>query len=168
MPPVMGVAAIVLAALTGVGYAYVIVAAAIPAVAYFTCLFLSVVFQARKQKITAIGALTPDMHLSRQDILNLAMIFGPTLTILLFLLTSKEAVGCGLFGWLFGVERVFTADTCRADVLPWGLQVLRNAAGDAGSAGWWAVLLLMGLLFVEPAMRARPRRLLDGRRTPVC
>lgn len=162
MPPVMGVAAFVLAALTGVGYSYVIIAAALPAAAYFLCLFLSVVFQARRQNITAIGTLTPEMHLTRQDILNLLMIFGPILLILFFLLTSKEAVGCGFFGWLFGVERVFVDGTCRADNLPWGLQVLRNSAGDAGSAGWWAVMLLMGLLFLDPDMRAAPRNLLDA------
>ena len=48
MPPVMGVAAFVLAALTAVPYREVIIAAAIPAVAYFFCLFLSAVFQSRK------------------------------------------------------------------------------------------------------------------------
>ena len=43
MPPVMGVAAFILAALTGVPYNQVIIAAALPAVAYFLCLFLAVV-----------------------------------------------------------------------------------------------------------------------------
>ncbi|MFT5896850.1 MAG: TRAP-type uncharacterized transport system fused permease subunit, partial [bacterium] len=41
MPPVMGVAAFVLAALTAVPYREVIIAAVIPAVAYFFCMFLS-------------------------------------------------------------------------------------------------------------------------------
>ena len=58
MPPVMGVAAFVLAALTAVPYASVIMAAIIPAVAYFFCLFLSVIFQSRKQNIQAIGMIT--------------------------------------------------------------------------------------------------------------
>jgi len=77
MPPVMGVAAFVLAALTGVPYSYVIIAAIIPAVAYFFCLFLSVVFQSRKQGLEAIGELTEDMVLDRQDRFNLLMIFAP-------------------------------------------------------------------------------------------
>ena len=162
MPPVMGVAAFVLAALTAIPYSEVIVAAAIPALAYFFCLFLSAVFQSRKQNIQALGELTPDMHLSRQDIYNLIMIFGPILVILFLLLTSKENIGCGWFDGLLGAERVFAGGTCKVTELPWFLKLLQNAAGDAGSAGWWAVALLGGLLFLDPEMRARPRKLLDG------
>lgn len=163
MPPVMGVAAFVLAALTGVPYNEVIIAAALPALAYFLCLFLSVVFQARKQKITAIGELTEDMHMSRQDILNLIMIFVPILIILVLLLTSKENVGCGPIGWVLGVERVFfEGGACRAETLPWFLKLVQNAAGDAGSAGWWAVIFLCFALFLDPEMRAKPSKLLTS------
>ena len=162
MPPVMGVAAFVLAALTGVPYSQVIIAAAIPAVAYFLCLFLSASFQARKQKIEPIGQLTPEMELSRQDMLNLFMILGPILVILFLLLTSKETVGCGMFGWLLGAERVFIEDGCKATNLPWILKLIQNSAGDAGSAGWWAVALLACLLFLDPQVRAQPRRLVDA------
>ena len=162
MPPVMGVAAFVLAAITGVPYSQVIIAAAIPAAAYFLCLFLSVMFQARKQNIEALGELTADMHMSRQDILNLCTIFGPILMILFLLLTPKEAVGCGSIAWLLGVERTFGANGCVVEQLPWILKLVQNSAGDAGSAGWWAVALLTGLLFLDPEMRARPRKLLDA------
>lgn len=160
MPPVMGVAAFVLSALTVVPYSEVIIAALIPALAYFLCLFLSVVFQARKQNITPIGELTEDMHLTRQDILNLLMIFGPILLILVLLLTSKEAVGCGMLGGLLGAERTFIDGECKATSLSWFQQLIQNAAGDAGSAGWWAVVLLIGLLFVDPEVRAKPRKVL--------
>ena len=162
MPPVMGVAAFVLAALTGVPYSKIIIAAAIPALLYFFCLFLSAVFQARRQKIRAIGEMTDQMHLDRQDILNLIMIFGPILLILALLLTSKEAVGCGLFGWLLGAERIVSDSGCRVTELPWILELVQNSAGDAGSAGWWAVFLLVILLFVDPKMRARPKKLIDA------
>ena len=162
MPPVMGVAAFVLAAMTGVPYSDVIVAAAIPAIAYFLCLFLSAVFQSRKQNIEALGELTPEMHLSRQDIYNLIMIFGPILVILFLLLTPKENVGCGWFDGLLGAERLFADGACKVTELSWFLKLLQNAAGDAGSAGWWAVALLIFLLFLDPDMRARPRKLLDA------
>ena len=162
MPPVMGVAAFVLAALTAVPYSEVIIAAAIPALAYFFCLFLSAIFQSRKQKIEAFGQLTDEMHLSRQDIYNLMMIFGPILVILFLLLTSKENVGCGWFDGLLGAERVFADGVCKVSELPWFLKMLQNAAGDAGSAGWWAVALLCVLLFLDPEMRMRPRKLLDA------
>lgn len=162
MPPVMGVAAFILASMTAVPYADVIVAALIPAIAYFLCLFLSVVFQARRQNIQAVGAFTDDMIMSRQDILNLVMIFGPIILITTLLLTSKESIGCGLFGTLLGIERTVTETGCIARDLPWGLQLLQNAAGDVGGAGWWAVILLMGLLFFDPEMRAKPRKLVDA------
>ena len=162
MPPVMGVAAFVLAALTGIPYREVIVAAFIPAVAYFLCLFLSVVFQARKQRIRAIGALTEEMRLSRQDCFNLVMIFGPILLILALLLTPKDGVGCGPIGSLLGAETLVTDTGCRAVALPWVLELVRNAAGDVGSAGWWAVALLAVLLFLDPEMRAAPRKLADA------
>ena len=162
MPPVMGVAAFILASMTAVPYSDVIVAALIPAIAFFFCLFLSVVFQARRQNIQAVGEFTPEMHMSRQDILNLIMIFGPIVLITTLLLTSKEAVGCGIFGTLLGIERTVTANGCIARDLPWLLQLIQNAAGDVGGAGWWAVMLLMGLLFFDPAMRAKPRKLIDA------
>jgi len=162
MPPVMGVAAFILAALTAVPYSQVIIAAIIPAVAYFLCLFLSVVFQARKQNIKAIGKLTDEMMLYRQDYLNLIMIFGPILVILFLLLTPKEAVGCGFISVMLGAQPVATATGCQVEHMPFLLELVQNAAGDVGSSGWWAVALLMGLLFLDPEMRARPSKLLDA------
>lgn len=162
MPPVMGVAAFVLASLTVVPYSQVIIAAVIPAAAYFLCLFLSVVFQARKQNIQAIGEMTDDMRLSRQDVLNLVMIFGPILLIIMLLLTTKEAVGCGILGGIFGAERTFVDGVCTVQSLSWFQQAVQNSAGDAGSAGWWAVMLLIALLFVDPNVRAQPARVVDA------
>ena len=162
MPPVMGVAAFILASLTAIPYSSVIVAAIIPALAYFYCLFLSAVFQSRKQNITAIGKITDEMVLERQDFLNLIMIFGPILLILTLLLTPKDAVGCGLFGGLLGAERVFSEAGCQVQSLSWFQQAIQNSAGSAGSAGWWAVMLLLGLLFLDPEVRARPKKIIDA------
>ena len=162
MPPVMGVAAFVLAALTAVPYREVIIAAAIPAVAYFFCMFLSAIFQSRKQGIEAIGEVTEDMKLSRADKLNLVMIFGPILLILFLLLTPKEAIGCGFFAALIGVQSTIQNGSCLATDLPWFLELVQNSAGDAGSAGWWAVILLCFLLFLDRDMRKQPKRLIDA------
>lgn len=162
MPPVMGVAAFVLAAMTAVPYSQVIIAAIIPALAYFFCLFLSVVFQARKQNIAPIGEITEDMYFERQDYLNLIMIFLPILLILFFLLSVKENIGCGFFGGLLGAERLFVDGVCEVQELSWFLKVLQNGAGDVGAAGWYAVLLLIFLLFLDPAMRAHPKKLIDA------
>ena len=162
MPPVMGVAAFVLAALTAVPYREVIIAAAIPAIAYFFCMFLSAIFQSRKQGIEAIGEVTEDMKLTRSDKLNLVMIFGPILLILVLLLTPKEAIGCGFIASLFGVSTSIQNGSCLSTDLPWIFQLVQNSAGDAGSAGWWAVVLLCVLLFLDKGMRKEPGRLLDA------
>lgn len=162
MPPVMGVAAFVLAAMTAVPYREVIIAAIIPSVAYFGCLFLTVVFQSRKQGIKAVGEKTPDMMLNRQDIINLVMIFGPILLILFLLVTPKEAIGCGPIAGLFGVQAIVTETTCRATDLPFLFQLVQNSAGDAGSAGWWAVVLLACLFLLDPSFRAKPGQIISA------
>ena len=162
MPPVMGVAAFILAALTAVPYRDIIVAAALPAIAYFFCLFLSAVFQSRKQGIEAFGELTEDMHLTREDYLHLSQIFLPILLILFLLLTPKDGIGCGPLGWLFGVETIITGDQCQAVNLPWLFEVLQNAAGDAGATGWWAAAFVTVLLFLDKSFRAKPRLVLDA------
>jgi TRAP transporter 4TM/12TM fusion protein len=162
MPPVMGVAAFILAALTAVPYGDVIVAATIPAIAYFFCLFLTAMFQSRKQGIEAFGELTEDMLLTRDDLIHLLQIFLPILLILILLLTPKDAVGCGAFGWMLGAQTIEVNGVCRAESLPWFLQIYQNAAGDAGATGWWGALLVILLLFLDKDFRATPRKALDA------
>jgi TRAP transporter 4TM/12TM fusion protein len=162
MPPVMGVAAFVLAAMTATPYGDVIIAATIPAIAYFFCLFLTVMFQSRKQGINAYGALSDGMLMSRSDVLHLVQIFLPILLILTMLLTPKDAVGCGIGGWLLRVETSTLGDICRATDLPWILQVYQNAAGDAGATGWWGAALVFVLLFLDKDFRKAPRKALDA------
>ena len=162
MPPVMGVAAFILAAMTAVPYGDVIVAATLPALAYFLCLFLSASFQSRKQGIEAYGTLTEEMHISREDILHLCQIFLPILLILLLLLTPKDVVGCGPLGWLLGAQATWTGERCDVTSLPWVLQIYQNAAGDAGATGWWAAAFVLVLLFLDKGFRAKPRKVLDA------
>jgi TRAP transporter 4TM/12TM fusion protein len=162
MPPVMGVAAFILAAMTAVPYRDVIIAAAIPAVAYFFCLFLSAVFQSRKQGIEASGGLTEEMRITLRDLLHLSQIVLPILLILVLLLTPKDMVGCGLFGALLGADAVIENGRCSVSSLPWVLQIFQNSAGSAGATGWWAAAFVTVLLFLDRDFRAQPRRLLDA------
>ena len=147
MPPVMGVAAFILAAMTAVPYRDVIIAATLPALAYFLCLFLSASFQSRKQGIEAFGTLTEDMRISGQDILHLSQILLPILLIIILLLTPKDLVGCGFFATILGAEFNIQNQRCIVHSLPWVLQIFQNAAGDAGATGWWAAAFVTVLLF---------------------
>ena len=162
MPPIMGVAAFIMASLTGVPYRDIIIAAAIPALFYFFCLFLSIIFQARKQNLQAIGELTDDMRLNRQDRLHLLQIFAPVLLVLVLLLTPKDSIGCSWFSVMLGAVVERNGEVCTITSLPWIIQLLQNAAGDASAAGWWAVMLLMLLMFMDREFRAHPRKILDG------
>lgn len=95
MPPVMGIAAFVLAALSTVPYSQVIIAAFLPALAYFLSLFLMVIFESRRMNIEPIGELSEEQRLTKRDWVNLLMIAGPILVILVLLLTKKDNVGNG-------------------------------------------------------------------------
>ncbi len=145
MPPVMGVAAFVLVALTAVPYTKVITAAFLPAICFFFSIFLAVMFQARREKVEAMREIPEDLIMARQDWLNLIIIFVPILTILLLLLGNKDAISSG---WLAAVLPAFVT------------QILVNATGDAVSAGWWAVAVLIPLLFLDPETRGRPAKVL--------
>ena len=162
MPPIMGVAAFIMASLTGVPYREIIIAATIPALFFFFCLFLSVIFQARKQDIQPVGELTDDMRLSRQDYLHLLQIFGPVLLVLFLLLTPKDGVACSWFSTLFGSVATMNSGVCEVTSMPWIVQFFQNIAGDAGSAGWLAVALLLLLMFIDRDFRAKPSKVIDG------
>ena len=145
MPPVMGVAAFVLVALTAVPYTKVITAAFLPAMFFFFSIFLAVVFQARRENVKAMREIPGDLIMSRQDWLNLIIIFAPIFTILSLLLGNKDVISSGFI----------------ASVLPaFVTQTLVNATGDAVSAGWWAVAVLVPLLFLDPETRAKPSKIL--------
>lgn len=162
MPPIMGVAAFIMAALTGVPYREIIIAATLPALFYFFCLFLSVVFQARKQNIEAVGELSDDMKLNSEDRLHLMQIFGPVLLVLVLLLTPKDAVGCSWYSIMLGAVVDQSGGSCAITSLPWIIELFQNAAGDASAAGWWAVFLLIILMFLDKEFRAKPMKIFDG------
>jgi len=162
MPPIMGVAAFIMSSMTGVPYREIIIAAIIPAVFYFFCLFLSVVFQARKQKIEAVGEMTDEMRLSGDDRLHLAQIFAPVLLVLILLLTPKDGVGCSWISVLLGAVVEADGDTCKVISMPWIVELFQNAAGNASAAGWWAVALLLVLMFLDKELRSKPGKIFDG------
>jgi len=147
MPPVMGIAAFVLVALTAVPYTKVITAAFIPAIAFFFSIFLAVMFQARRENVAPMREIPEDLIMGRQDWRNLWIIFLPILTILFLLLGNKDTIGQS---WI-------------ASVLPEAVvRTIVNAAGDAVSAGWWAVAILLPLMFLDPETRAKPSKVLTA------
>ena len=88
-----------------------------------------------------------DLVMDRQDWFNLVIIFVPIATILFLLLGNKDTVGNGILGNVLGADSAI-------------LRTILNATGDAISAGWWAVAVLLPLLFLDPLTRAKPSKVL--------
>jgi len=96
MPPIMGAAALVMADFTGISYLTIIVAALIPALAYYASLFTSVIFEARRLGIEAVPDMEEDLAVNSQDFINLIMVFVPIGIVILALLEGFSAAGSGL------------------------------------------------------------------------
>ena len=98
MPPVMGAAALVMADITEISYIHIIIAALIPALAYYASLFTSVVFESRRLGIEAVSDISDtdaDLVVHRQDYYNLILIIGPIGTVVFALLSGFSAAGAG-------------------------------------------------------------------------
>jgi len=98
MPPVMGAAALVMADITEISYIHIIIAALIPALAYYASLFTSVVFESRRLGIEAVSDLSDtddDLTVHRQDYYNLILIVAPIATVVFSLLYGFSAAGAG-------------------------------------------------------------------------
>lgn len=96
MPPIMGAAALVLADYVGVSYLTVIVAILVPAIAYYISLFVMIMFESRRLGIVtgdeADGIGVP----TRQDYLNLLLVFGPLALIVVLLIAGLSASGASI------------------------------------------------------------------------
>ena len=98
MPPIMGAAAIVMADLTGIPYLTIIIAALVPALAYYISLFTSVVFEARRLGVeVGVEDLDrPELRVVRQDYVNLVMVVVPIGVVVAALLQGLSAAGAGM------------------------------------------------------------------------
>ncbi len=96
MPPIMGAAALVMADFTGISYLTIIVAALIPALAYYASLFTSVVFEARRLGVEAVPDMQDDLAVDRQDIINLVMVILPVGIVVWALILGFSPAGAGM------------------------------------------------------------------------
>ena len=108
-PPVMGAAAFIMAAMTGVPYNEIIVLAAGPAILYFLGVFISVHFEAKRMGIT--GLRKEDLP-RRSIILRKLYLFAPLLVIVLVLLSGRTPTFAALLaiGATIGVSFVSAED----------------------------------------------------------
>ena len=98
MPPIMGAAALVMSDLTGISYLTIIIAALIPALAYYSSLFTSVLFEARRLNVEeSIEDLeSDDFKIEVQDYVNLIMVVAPIFIVVYSLIIGLSPAGAGM------------------------------------------------------------------------
>lgn len=96
MPPIMGAAALVMADFTGISYLIIIVAAIVPALAYYASLFVSVIFESRRLGVEAALEDTTGMEVDRQDFVNLSMVIVPVVAVVVALYHGLSPAGSGI------------------------------------------------------------------------
>lgn len=96
LPPIMGAAALVMADIVGVSYLTVILAVTIPAVAYYLSLFLSVYFESQKLKIEVTDDDITLPSPTKQDWINMLLVFGPIAIIVYLLVSGLSAAGASI------------------------------------------------------------------------
>lgn len=95
LPPIMGAAALVMADIVGVSYVTVMAAAIIPALAYYASLFLTINFEAQRLGVTQ-SAEEEVIAPSRQDWMNLSLVFGPLGIIVTLLVMGMSPSGASI------------------------------------------------------------------------
>ena len=99
MPPIMGAGAFIMAELTGIPYAQIIVAAVLPAVLYYAGIMATVHWEALRH---GIGTMHADMP-SIASMLRRGLLFAPFATILYFLHAGYSPSKAALYSLLTAV-----------------------------------------------------------------
>lgn len=94
MPPIMGAAAFIMASYTGTPYSEIIVIALIPAILYFSGVFMGTHFEARKQGILG---LSKDQLPKLKNLVKRLDLFAPLVIIIGFLLAGYTPTFAALF-----------------------------------------------------------------------
>lgn len=95
MPPIMGAAALVMADFISVDYLVIIIAAIVPAVAYYASLFTTVVFESRSLGVEASKESEID-QITSQDWINLILVVVPVSIVVIALISGFSAAGSAM------------------------------------------------------------------------
>ena len=94
MPPIMGAAALLMADLTAIPYLTVIIAALVPALAYYAGLFAAVAFESRRMGVEAKE--DGDSQVTRGDWIKLALVAVPVATVVAALVYGASPSGAAI------------------------------------------------------------------------
>lgn len=96
MPPIMGAAALVMADFTSIPYLTIIIAAIIPAFAYYASLFATVVFECRRLGVEAVGDDHDIDPITTQDWLNTLLVVLPVGVVIGALVQGASPAGSAI------------------------------------------------------------------------
>ncbi len=114
MPPVMGVAAFMMAEFTGVSYLYIIIAAAIPAIFYYASLFIAVSLEARRLGIEPTP-VAERIKLNRKDYFYSLTFLAPISAIVTMLIMGRSPAMAGFAATITTVVAAFVLPEFRGD-----------------------------------------------------
>ncbi|MEM6618836.1 MAG: TRAP transporter fused permease subunit [Pseudomonadota bacterium] len=146
MPPIMGAAALVMADLTGTRYLDILIAALVPALAYYLSLFVTVVFESRRMnmQVQAANDLDP---VTRQDILNVVLlVVVPLFVVIWRLVQGASPAGSALTAILAVLLLSVISPTVRARPV-----VLLRAIADGGVT-FGRLLMVVGVVGIIVAV----------------
>ncbi len=146
MPPIMGAAALVMADFTGLSYLTIIAAALVPALAYYTSLFASVVFEARRLGVEAVPDMDSDFTVTTQDFINLAMILIPVAVVIFTLLRGFSPAGAGMLAMYSVIVLSFLNPEIRRNPLKIVTALARGAETQA------SLLMAIGVVGIVVAV----------------
>lgn len=95
MPPIMGAAALVMADFISIDYLIIIIAAIVPAMAYYASLFTTVVFEARSLGVEASSEAEVE-PITVQDWINLILVIVPISIVVIALIMGFSAAGSAM------------------------------------------------------------------------
>ena len=146
MPPIMGAAALVMADFTGLSYLTIIVAALVPALAYYASLFASVIFEARRLGVEAVPDMDSDLTVTPQDFVNLIMILIPVAVVIFTLLQGFSPAGAGMLAMYSVIVLSFLNPEIRRQ--PWKIV----AALARGAETHASLLMAVGVVGIVVAV----------------
>ncbi|WP_166350546.1 TRAP transporter permease [Phytoactinopolyspora limicola] len=122
MPPVMGAAAFIMAEYTGVPYSEIIILALVPALLYFTGLFMGIHFEAKRRGI--VGAPVSELPPLRSLAVRMDLLL-PLVVIVGLLLSGRTPANAALWGIVTAFALSFLRSSTRLSW--WGVVQLLEA-----------------------------------------
>lgn len=127
VPPIMGAAAFIMAEYTGVPYSEIILLAIVPAVLYFSGLFMGIHFEARKRGILGVGK---EKLPSWRGLVKRLDLLLPLVVIIYLLFSGRSPANAALWG----IVAVFVLSLLRKDTRMGPLATLRILERGARAA----------------------------------